>query len=447
MTREDLAAELLDEFERRHISFVVTGDVRDPTRWAHGDIDIVVEPGDLERAWKLVPRFLTRKGVRLIQVLRYEHNARYHVAAWRGSNAKLFFLRPDVCGDYYRNGWRVLRASELLEGRVRAGSIFGDCRRFYVPAPPQAFVYYLAKRIDKADLGTRNQTYLNYQWQQDPGGACSETHRLWPGPEADMLCRVAASGDWERVTTQIHRFRRSIRGRPLWGRRISWAEICRGIDRLCRPTGFWIAVLGPDGVGKSTVLERIEQSMAFAFRRTQRYHLRPSLGRNKAEKAPVTDPHSVSPRGRVASLLKLLYWWCDYLLGFFLNVYPRLARSSFVLFDRYYHDILVDPKRYRHRGFKRLAQRIANSVPIPDRVIILDAPVDRVQSRKAEVSWEETRRQRNHYRALAEQMGRSVLVDASRPVDEVVQDVEDLLLRDLERRTASRFEFETVDRI
>jgi thymidylate kinase len=61
-----------------------------------------------------------------------------------------------------------------------------------------------------------------------------------------------------------------------------------------------------------------------------------------------------------------------------------------------------------------------------------------VQARKKEVRFEETARQRAAYRSLVEQMPNGHIVDASRPIDEVLAEVNEIILRFLAARTFRR---------
>ena len=82
--------------------------------------------------------------------------------------------------------------------------------------------------------------------------------------------------------------------------------------------------------------------------------------------------------------------------------------------------------------------------PKPDLVVLLDAPSEVVQGRKQEgISFEETRRQREAYRSLVGNLPHSVIIDASRPLEAVVRDVNLAILECLYGRTVKRLSLET----
>ena len=204
-----------------------------------------------------------------------------------------------------------------------------------------------------------------------------------------------------------------------------------------------VAFLGTDGVGKSTVITRIERDLAPAFIDTKRYHRRPLASARRWRKQSHLNQkgggehnaHAQSPRNLAVSLAKLGFWWADYMfLGYIGDIFPRLVRGTLVLLDRYYHDLLVYPKRYRYGGPLRLARFVGQLIPKPHLVILLDAPPEVIQSRRQEVPFEETARQREAYLKVVENLPNSHVVDASKPLDDVVTEVEGLILDYMTKR-------------
>ena len=187
--------------------------------------------------------------------------------------------------------------------------------------------------------------------------------------------------------------------------------------------GVWVAFLGPDGSGKTSVIEAVERLLAPQFQAVKRYHLRPHWGRRRPVDAPVTDPHARPARHAAASLAKLGLWWADYVLGYATRIRPQLARATLVTFDRYYYDVLVDPQRYRYGGSLRLAALGGRWLPRPDVIIVLDAPAEVLRHRKREVSLAETTRQREAYRRLAVTLPNARIVNAAQPLATVAAEV------------------------
>ena len=211
------------------------------------------------------------------------------------------------------------------------------------------------------------------------------------------------------------------------------------VGRVRRSQGVVLALLGPDGVGKTTAAGLVEKELAPHFSSTIRYHLRPFFGRRFTRGIPPNGPYALPPRAPVLSIAKVLLWLADFAVSYLVCILPRLRRDGLVVFDRAFEDILVDPLRYRYGGplwFPRIA---SGFVPTVGRVVVfLDAPVETIQARKGEVSPAETARQRAEYLQLARRLKNSHVVDAARPVADVVAEVVRIVMETTGRKLAGR---------
>jgi thymidylate kinase len=202
-----------------------------------------------------------------------------------------------------------------------------------------------------------------------------------------------------------------------------------------------MAVFGPDGAGKSAVIKRLAQELTPPFHAVQQFHFRPMFRQKWRERRAVTDPHAKSPRGMWVSIFKLLYWLADCWYGYLVTILPARANARLVIFDRYFDDILIDPRRYRlppsSLWFARLFVRLA---PRPDLYVLLDVPSDILQRRKAEVHLAESQRQRLEYLEMFRRLPNALTVDASASVEEVVVQVKILVLQSLADPSVNRAE-------
>jgi thymidylate kinase len=114
------------------------------------------------------------------------------------------------------------------------------------------------------------------------------------------------------------------------------------------------------------------------------------------------------------------------------------VRSTLVLFDRYYHDILVDPKRYRYGGPSWLAHLIGEFIPKPDIWVLLDAPPEILLERKQEITLAEAARQREEYLKLINNLDNGFVIDATQGLDNVVADVNSIILDFMAQRADKR---------
>jgi len=134
----------------------------------------------------------------------------------------------------------------------------------------------------------------------------------------------------------------------------------------------------------------------------------------------VYDPHGKPQRGAFLSLVKIVVWLGE-------EWYARLfheEKNALLICDRYYHDLLVDPRRYRFGAPLWTARLIGRLMPQPSLWILLNAPAEVLQVRKQEVTPEETARQCKAYLDFIRTRGKHVVVDSSQPLEKVIADAE-----------------------
>lgn len=213
----------------------------------------------------------------------------------------------------------------------------------------------------------------------------------------------------------------------------------RTVKALPRPAFVvpWAVVLGLDGSGKSSVLARLEEELQSPqISGIKVFYRRPSAWTRQAEPGGAGVAHYARPpHGQVKSIAKLglraLDWWVGYLSHWL----PLRARDTLILLDRHYFlDLSIDPLRYRYSGPLWLARLISHFLPDPDLFILLDAPIEVLHSRKQELSAVEAARQRQAYLDLVRQLPNGYVVDASKPLEQVVNQVKQIILEHTETR-------------
>lgn len=171
-----------------------------------------------------------------------------------------------------------------------------------------------------------------------------------------------------------------------------------------------IVFLGPDGAGKTTLLSLVEDELTAHGVNFARYYFAPGyLKRYRPSGSPTinTNPHEGRQYGAGLVLLKVLLMLFEFNMGL-----PKVKRRNpLVLFDRFIHDLLVDPRRYRMGRARWWMWALLKLAPRPDLVVIITAPPEVIQTRKQEVPPEETTRQVAAYRQTARLFPRALEVD------------------------------------
>jgi len=171
-------------------------------------------------------------------------------------------------------------------------------------------------------------------------------------------------------------------------------------------TSLTICFMGVDGSGKSTLIKEIKKKFKIKY-----LHLRPYFFLTD-KRIIIKNPHAPKQTQLViTSFFRLLSWLFIYKFFFYLN---SGNKKELIVFDRYVHDILIDPIRYNFNLSKKITKKILSYFPQPDLWIILNTKPYIAYKRKKEISMNETIRQSKEYLKFAKNKKNSIVIDTSR---------------------------------
>ena len=228
-------------------------------------------------------------------------------------------------------------------------------------------------------------------------------------------------------------FRYNLRHRPF-GLMADMGRFIRTFtgNYIMSRTGFSVGFTGPDGSGKTTVINRTIQRLGAVFATAHAYyHFRPALFGNLGEVAHsagikkdvdrnYSDPHRGGRTGLFSSLMRLAYYSTDYIAGYFAKVKTKTRITRLVIFDRYFTDIICDSRRsriYLPVRFLNLWRKLF--IPSLDYNILLTASSETILSRKRELDEVGIRDINNRIDYLADQKGYLKVLNESTPDDAV----------------------------
>jgi thymidylate kinase len=179
--------------------------------------------------------------------------------------------------------------------------------------------------------------------------------------------------------------------------------------------GLFISVSGPDGSGKTTVIDMvIAQLDAIYGKGAVTYaHFRPTVLPRIAEVAKkaravekvdenYAEPHRAKPSGKTGSIARLCYYWLDYLGGYFSSVRPVLKLREVMLFDRYYYDMIADSFRSRIELPMPFLRAMGRLLPLPQYAFFIHVNPQEVHRRKQELTFEQIVELNSRYGDLAD---------------------------------------------
>lgn len=167
---------------------------------------------------------------------------------------------------------------------------------------------------------------------------------------------------------------------------------------------------GVDGAGKSTILDRVHESLRSAGYNVVLLRSRPSClpilsafvhGKKNAElRAASSLPRRGGNKSKASSLLRFFYYFSDYLVGQWIIKLKYRDQSVIVLYDRYYYDYIADPRRSNLREDFSLAQPLLPFIIEPEINFFLYASPDVILQRKKELNASDIIRLTTSYQLL-----------------------------------------------
>jgi thymidylate kinase len=349
----------------------------------------------------------------------------------RGRGSHRFFLGHDAS----RGDWLALDlVAELAYGpRFEFKTNLGAAcleRRSGPPArknlDPDDELYALLLHclLDKGVISPKRESQLEQLVLADreAGPARRLAAGLLPSEwTTERLEQAIRAGEWARLESLSHPIRRRLRRRdPLGSMRRTLGRSVVGLIEpfllLHRP-GLTIALVGPDGAGKSTLAERIENSLGLPVRCV--YMGLWPRGSSRLPKFVGVFEIPVRP---------FRIW------GRYLRAVGHRRLGRVVVFDRYPLDATLPPKGRLIRFKLIYFWFLAHCAPAPDLLVILDAPGELLFARKGEEDPVSLERDRRYFRALADRVKNSVIVDASPPEADVFEQVDRVIWNRLTQR-------------
>lgn len=359
---------------------------------------------------------------------------------------KYFQLQLDFYRAISRRGYlNIMPAEDMLESKR-----FYKC--FYVPDYYVEFKYMWIRRTIKHDINEEHISIARELYLRNPDEYIERLKEDLGEEVAGLARRIVEEEDVEIFNDNFDVFNRAAkklsRKNATFFVKMKYAAFMLKTvipKRIFHKCGLSVAFIAPDGAGKSTVIERIKDTVSGSFYGVNLYYMRPRLFKNLGhynklnpteEATTNNDPHSVVCDNPIKSVVRFIFYNFDFLLGTLIKVNRKKIAKQLVIFDRYYYDYYADMKRYKYSLPKWFPAAFEWMIPKPDMVFVLDGSPEVLYERKKELPIEELSRQCSVFCQLAQKEKNFHLVDVDRELDAIVDDITRTILEETARKTA-----------
>jgi len=139
-------------------------------------------------------------------------------------------------------------------------------------------------------------------------------------------------------------------------------------------------------------------------------------------------------------LARFLYYSFDFVVGYWLRLYPCRARTGLIIGERYYADVRVNPVRYGFNVPQWLSEFVATLVPKPDLTVLLTGEAEVIHGRKRELSAAAIHDQLKRFEAEIPRWGEHTILKTDVSPAAVAGVIADHILALCEARAAERVE-------
>lgn len=432
-----LLKNLLNSFDVKGIRYVILkNDGGLPFINHSKDVDIVIEPGSYKLAAEVIRECYKNNGVSHYRIHKFER-----LRCWYGMNPDTHFaIHIDLLEGFLHKGFEMFPFEVLYTNSVRNENgvqVLNELMGNVVLLLHSTICYHSIK--DKYAKSI-SQAYHNYQ---------SEFVSLLKGilgeSAADEMNKYLSSDNYQDIAKLGKHFSHCSKMRllirhPLFSITnvldFLWEKCSRLILNLERYNVF-ISVHAPDGTGKTTFIEHFGNELGYFYVCSANdllstHHFRPCVLPNlgaAGEKVGVmkqdkdfTNPHRAKPVGKISSIVRMAYYWFDYVFGVPLILRKNAQFDKITVFDRYIYDFLVDPQRARINLPFWLRRLFTRLVKQPRIVFVLDTDAETIYRRKQELTKDEIKRQLSEFRRLSSLDSRVYFLDASKKPNEIAND-------------------------
>jgi energy-coupling factor transporter ATP-binding protein EcfA2 len=205
--------------------------------------------------------------------------------------------------------------------------------------------------------------------------------------------------------------------------------------------GYFISFSGPDGVGKSTLVDTLN-NILFELGLTDKEipdHLlsenAPALHKTIIAKKSRSNqqydkPYAAKPVSYFESFLRSCYYVVMFIYDGFL-IFKRKRKNNLVIYDRYIMDFSVDTRRMRIKMPDICSKLILTLLNFDDINVLITAEVDQILARKDELNRQQLDYLLARYDNLSNTCKRSIIYSNSNDLLQSQKDFLSLIFRNL----------------
>ena len=424
---------LIDRLNAKDVKYNIIGDYQHLPESVGHDVDLWTN--DMKAFRSCLESAMKETG--FLPILDNETHQGFNIACYKRIGYSICIMKFDVMHDTSFKSFLELVSSEEMEACTK------PYKNFFIAGPESEalmhFLYpmfewgFIKKDVYKEDILRYYKEPLFF----------NKFVKLWGKTAASQIIYLIEKKEWGTISKMMPALKRKAVLKAVV-KPHTWLKIWHtGVDligRWFKPTGQALAFCGLDGAGKTTILDELNDIFVDLLKSKKVFYgywrpfclpeMRVLLGKKvvkdptqkEREKGKTIIEPGRKPKGKLTSLVKLFYFWMDYMLAFF--KYGQIqSRGGMVLFDRHYIDMIVHPQRFEMNVGRGLMLFLYKFIPKPDFTFFLWCTPDEILLRKQEFSREEISKMIDDYNNVGQHIKNFTPIHTNTTIEEEVAEI------------------------
>ena len=360
-----------------------------------------------------------------------------NVAFYKREGETLTFMKIDVMVD---TSWKSILT--LVDKDITRASVV-QYKNFYVTNPTgEAIGHFLYPMFEWGFIKKEG-------YKEDIKRHCHNEifhtafKNLWGEKTAQHVLMMINEERWDDICKEMGFLKRKALLRGIFKGK-TWGNVFKTIyytmRRWYKPSGKCLAFCGLDGAGKTTILDELNTIFVDLLKSKKVFYgywrpfvipeIRELFGKKnskdgidqKALKGVTVVEPEKKPKNKLVSMVKLLYYWVDYMLSPMKYGGIR-SRGGMVLFDRHYVDMAVHSQRFEMSLPRWLIILFYKLIPKADYTFFLYCTPEEIHQRKQEFTKVEIQEMTDDYLKVGKSIKNFIPIHTNTSIEEEIDEI------------------------
>jgi len=392
---------LVRYFRFKKIDYCLLGNPKNIPLKIKTDVDLFINYKSEKNLLSILQDFTSKNNLKILNIFKHEYNSFTYILSNKNYN---YYISLDICDDYVIDSKKILSLKSINKIVLKKNNL-----SIKVLPKNLEFFYYFIKKINKNDIDTESFKYLSKLFKSIDH---SKFTKIFNHEDYILLSKIFN----KNFFNLFKKYRSFFFYNFIRKKKTSYLKnILRIINRLFFKTGFHIVFIGTDGSGKSTQINSlINSNILNLFRGYEIFHL---FNNYQEVNKKNVKPYVKKNFGIILSFFKIIYLYVSFLKNYIFKIYPLLVRSNLVVSDRYYHDVFIDPKRYRIGFFYKFIEIFYKLLPDPDLIIVMHSDIKSLKHRKNELNDIDIKINNSKYVKFVKNNNKAYLVSSNKNIN------------------------------